>query len=637
MLTDIRELKIGYDCLPVPVLLAQKAEDGGWRLAYENPAAGALPDRRVLLQAMTGSFPGPISDGYGIWEGALDGRYLSARLSCLRPGLVLALVRDETEDRQYQQEQLRSANAALQSALDAANAASQAKSDFLSNMSHDIRTPLNAIIGMTTIAQAHMDQPERVDDCLEKIGLSSRHLLGLINDILDMSRIESGKMTLSPEDFTMAELVHSLMAVFQPQADKKRQRVVQDFSGIRCEHVRGDHLRIQQVLINILSNAVKFTPEEGSITLRIRQTDQRYTAAPGYAFYEFVVEDTGIGMSPDFLLRIFKPFERADGVNRIEGTGLGMAITNNLVQMMNGHIQVESQEGKGSRFTVTIPLEQLDAGREDQEELRGLRVLAADSDEMSLSELRQMLQDMGMVCDTCSGASQALELAARARSEGQDYFAAILGWRMPVVDGVQTCRELRAMLGDGMPIFLSSSFEWTLSADEMRKYGVTGFIPKPYFRTNLQETLADYTAGGLARRGTKDADSQVLFTGRRVLLAEDNELNQEIAIELIGMLGAQADCAANGKEAVDMFQNAAPGTYDLIFMDIQMPVMDGFAAARAIRALPRPDSGSIPIVAMTANAFVEDIRACEEAGMNAHLAKPVSMQQLTDVMLSQLG
>ena len=635
MQSDTRDT-IAYDPLPMPVLLAR--EDGGvWGWAYENPAAAPLPDRRALLQAMQDSFPGPVADGYGLWEGQVDGRYLSARLTCLEPGLVLALIRDETEDRQYQKEQLRSANAALQSALDAANAASRAKSDFLSNMSHDIRTPLNAIIGMTTIAQAHLGQTERVADCLDKISLSSRHLLNLINDILDMSRIESGKMTLNPEQFDMADLVHSIMAVFQPQADKKHQQVVQDFSGIRCEHVRGDHLRIQQVLINILSNAVKFTPEEGTITLRIRETGQPYSAAPGYAFYEFIVEDTGMGMSSEFLKRIFQPFERSASVSRIEGTGLGMAITSNLVEMMNGHIQVESQEGAGSCFTVTIPLEQLDSEQDCREELQGLRVLAADSDEISLNELKQMLRDMGMHCDACGGAAQAMELAAQARTDGLDYFAAILGWRMPGVDGVQTCRELRAMLGDAMPIFLSSSFEWTLSADEMRKYGVTAFIPKPYFRSHLRDALYAYTDSGRARRESSQASDRVLFDGRRVLLAEDNEINQEIAVELIGMLGAAVDCAENGQQAVEMFRQAPPGTYDLIFMDIQMPVMDGHAAARAIRALPRPDSGSIPIVAMTANAFVEDIRACQESGMNAHLSKPVSMQQLTDVMLAQLG
>ena len=622
---NIRELSIGYDLLPEPALLARKDDRGHWAWVYANPASAALPDRDGLLRSMADSFPEAASDGQGIWEGEIGGRCLSARLTCLRAGSALALVRDETEERLYQQERLRSANAA-----------SQAKTDFLSSMSHDIRTPLNAIIGMTTIAQAHMDERERVADCLDKIGLSSRHLLNLINDILDMSRIESGKMSLSPEEFTMADFIHALMAVFRPQAEKKRQRVTLDFSGIRCENVRGDQLRLQQILINLLSNAVKFTPEEGTITLSVRETEQPYTASPGYAYYEFTVEDTGIGMSQEFLARIFQPFERANSASRVEGTGLGMTITHNLVEMMNGYIQVTSQEGAGSRFTVTIPLEQMQNDAEGAEELRGLRVLAADSDSVSLGELKQMLEDLGMVCDVCGGAAQALDRAAQARMDGRDYFAAILGWRMPVVDGVQACRELRAMLGNEMPIFLSSAFEWTLSADEMHKYGVTAFLPKPYFRSRLREALAAYTESGLARREKTENADRVLFSGRHVLLAEDNEINQEIAIELIGMLGATVDCAGNGQEAVDMFRRAEPGTYDLIFMDIQMPVMDGYAATRAIRAMSRPDSGSIPIVAMTANAFVEDIRACEKAGMNAHLAKPVSMRQLTDVMLSQL-
>ena len=634
---DISALKTAYDLLPAPVLLAGRDDCGQWGWVYENPACAVLPDRAALLEGMADSFPEPDPGGYGIWEGETGGRKLSARLTRLRQDLVLIQLRDETEEQLEQEERLRSVRAALQSALDAANAASQAKTDFLSSMSHDIRTPLNAIIGMTTIAQAHLGEADRVADCLEKIGLSSRHLLSLINDILDMSRIESGKMTLSPEDFTMADFIHSLMAVFQPQAEKKHQQVVLDFSGVRCERVRGDQLRIQQILINILSNAVKFTPEEGTISLSVRETGQQLAAGPGCAWYEFVVQDTGMGMSKEFLGRIFQPFERAGGAHRIEGTGLGMTITHNLVEMMNGQIQVESREGEGSRFTVTLPLEQLDSGWEDTEELRGLRVLAADSDSVSLRELKQMLEDLGLVCDTCDSAAPALELAAQAHMEGRDYFAAILGWRMPAVDGVQACRELRAMLGDGMPIFLSSTYEWTLSADEMRKYGVTAFLPKPWFRSRLQEALSACTQTGMARQNKQTDDGKLLFAGKRVLLTEDNEINQEIAVELIGMLGAAVDCAGDGAQALEMFRTAAPGTYDLIFMDIQMPVMDGYAAARAIRALPRPDSGTIPIVAMTANAFVEDIRACEEAGMNAHLAKPVSMQQLTDVMLSQLG
>ena len=631
----IQALAAAYDQLPVPALFV-RCHSGDWHREYANPAADVLPEQAALLPALS-----PLLERYQAGEHtdetfACAGREYLVRIADWGGGLYLTLFRDVTEDRRRQQEKIDAANAALRSALDAANAASRAKSDFLSSMSHDIRTPLNAIIGMTTIAQAHLDSRERVEDCLDKISLSSRHLLNLINDILDMSRIESGKMDLNPEAFTMADFIHSLMAVFQPQAEKKRQRVELDFSGIRCEHVRGDELRIQQVLINILNNAVKFTPEEGTISLKVRQTEGQYTAGPGYGFYEFVIQDTGMGMKPEFLEKLFQPFERAESVSRIEGTGLGMTITHNLVEMMNGHIQVESQPGKGTRFTVTIPLEQLESPQEEEQVLQGLRVLAADNDSAALDHLRETLEDMGMICDTCPSGPAALELAAAARQDGRDYFAAILGWRMPGVDGVRTCRELRAMLGDKMPILLSSSYEWTLSADEMRKYGVTEFLPKPYFRSRLREALTAYTDSGLARRAEKGQDGE-MFAGRRVLLVEDNEINQEIATELIGMLGASVDCAGDGRQAVETFSRSEPGWYDLIFMDIQMPVMDGFAAARAIRALPRPDSGTVPIVAMTANAFVEDIRACEEAGMNAHLAKPVSMQALTETMLRQLG
>ncbi len=632
----IRELKIGYDMLPQPVLLVRK-EEGAWRCLYANPAAAALPDTGALLARMAAVLDDPPTDtALPHWTGELGGRLYVALTAPSAEGTTLVAVRDVTEERRVQQERLDAARAALQSALDAATAASRAKSDFLSNMSHDIRTPLNAIIGMTTIAQAHLDDAERIADCLGKIGMSSRHLLNLINDILDMSRIESGKMTLNPEPFTMADFIHSLMAVIQPQADKKRLRLKLDFTGIRCENVRGDQLRIHQVLINILSNAVKFTPEDGVISITVRETERPYTASAGYAFYEFIIQDTGIGMSPEFLTKMFQPFERASEASRIEGTGLGMTITHNLVEMMNGDIAVESREGQGTRFTVTLPLEQLAVSGEGEAELRGLRVLAADSDGASLHHLQETLEDVGMVCDICPNVPAALDLAAQAQTSGRDYFAIILGWRMPVIDGVQGCRELRAILGRDIPILIASSFEWTLTGDEMRKYGITGFIPKPYFRSRLVDTLTGCTAGGKARRAAAQEEDEP-FAGRHVLLTEDNEINREIAVELLDMLGASADCAENGREAVDMFSAAPEGTYDLIFMDLQMPVMDGYAATRAIRALPRPDSGTIPIVAMTANAFVEDIRACEQAGMNAHLAKPISLQQLVDVMKQQLG
>ena len=628
---DRAMMETAYGLLPAPMLLAGRDGEAGWHCVYENPAAESLPDRSRILSSLTealdAAYAGSVQDKCAV---ELEGRHLTARLARQSGELVAVLLRDETWELLRYQEQLQAASAALQSALDAATAASRAKSDFLSHMSHDIRTPLNAIIGMTTIAQSHLDERSRVADCLEKIDLSSRHLLGLINDSLDMSRIESGKMALSPEEFTMADFIHGLMAVLQPQADKKHQNLTLDFSGIRCENVRGDQLRIQQVLINILNNAVKFTPEGGDICLRVRETGERYGPSGTYAYYEFTIRDTGMGMSPEFLTRIFQPFERAGSVNRIEGTGLGMAITHNLVEMMNGTISVSSQEGVGTQFTVTLPLEQLDRPETGAEELRGLRILAAD-ETAPLAHLKEIAADLGLVCDGCDSNMAAMDMAAQAHMEGRDYFAILLAWRLPVVDGVKACRELRAMMGDSVPIVLTSSYEWTLSDDEMRKYGITAFVSKPMFRSRLVQTLLSFTEAGAKQ--AQDADESAPdFTGRHVLLAEDNEINREIAVELIGMFGAEVDCAEDGRQALEMFSASVPGYYGLIFMDLQMPVMDGLASAMAIRELPRTDSATVPIIAMTANAFVEDIRACHQAGMNAHLAKPISLQQLTDVL-----
>ncbi len=628
---SINSPDMAFGPLAIPAVIAGRDELGKWRIIYENKIASRIAAGREaeLLSALRETLDGTGSEG-GAWQGRLWERGYAVSVSGYPGGEKVMLMRDVTEDLERQARRIEASKAALQSALDAANAANKAKSDFLSSMSHDIRTPLNAIIGMTTIAQAHLSETDRVADCLDKISLSSKHLLALINDILDMSRIESGKMSLTPEDFTMADFIHSLMAVFKPQADKKRQRVEMDFTGLRHEHVRGDQLRIQQVLINILSNCVKFTPEEGIITLRIRETGFAGTEGRNYTYYEFEITDTGIGMSREFLKRIFQPFERAEGVGKIEGTGLGMTITYNLVKMMNGEITVESEEGKGSKFTVTLPLEQRSSGREERTELGGYRVLAADVDEVSRTNLREILSDLGMECDIVENAWEATDMAEKARSAGRDYFAILLGWRLPVVDGVQACRELREMLGREVPIFLMSSYEWTMTADEMRKCGITAFIPKPLFRSRLGAMLYACTPEG-KRDGGGSADGPA-FDGMRVLLVEDNELNQEIGTELLEMLGITVTCAGDGREAVETFSSREPGSFDLIFMDIQMPVMNGFEAARAIRASGRPDSATVPIVAMSANAFVEDIRACKRAGMNDHVPKPVSIESLTNVL-----
>ena len=617
--------------LAIPAFVAEKGEGGRWRIVYENKNAARIAAGREaeLLMSLRETLDRTGTDGE-TWQGRVWERGYAVSVSGYPGGYKVMLMRDVTEDLERQAQRIEASKAALQSALDAANAANKAKSDFLSSMSHDIRTPLNAIIGMTTIAQAHLDETDRVADCLDKISLSSKHLLALINDILDMSRIESGKMSLTPEDFTMADFVHSLMAVFKPQADRKRQRVEMDFTGLRHEKVRGDQLRIQQVLINILSNCVKFTPEEGVITLRIRETGSAGTEGRNYTYYEFEITDTGMGMSQEFLEKIFQPFERAEGVRKIEGTGLGMTITYNLVKMMNGEIIVESELGKGSKFTVTLPLEQRESGDEELLELKGYRVLAADVDDASRTNIREILADLGMECDIVESAWEATDMAEKARSAGEDYFAILLGWRLPVVDGVQACRELREMLGRDIPIFLMSSYEWTLTADEMRKCGITAFIPKPLFRSRLGHMLYSCTPERKKDSGIRDEGPS--FEGMRVLLVEDNELNQEIGTELLEMLGTAVTCAGDGREAVEVFKKSEPGSFDLIFMDIQMPVMNGFEATKAIRELKRPDSAEVPIVAMSANAFVEDIKACKRAGMNDHVPKPVSIESLTNVL-----
>ncbi len=627
------DLELYLNPVPLPVLTARQAE-GKWRIEYRNPAAKLLLSGREeeLMEALEPA----LSAGECRWSGEVWGILLTASLTGYPDGSTLILLRDVTEEEHSLRLRVEAANAALRSALDAANAANQAKTDFLSNMSHDIRTPLNAIIGMITIARAHLEERERVEDCLEKIDLSSQHLLEIVNDILDMSRIESGKMTVNLAPFTLADFLHSLMAVFRPQAEAKHQQVVLDFTGIRHEQVLGDELRLQQVMLNILSNAVKFTPEEGRISLSLRETAQTQSGGKHYSYYTFTVEDTGIGMGPEFLKKIFEPFERDRRASRIQGTGLGMTITHNLVKMMNGEITVESQEGKGTRFTVTLPLEQAQKEEPEMAALAGERVLAACADIPSQRNLQEILDDLGLEHQVVSGGWKARELAAQAHMEGKDYFAILLDWRLPVVDGVQTCREIRTMLGPDIPILLMSTYEWTLSPDEMRKYGVSAFIPKPLFRSRVGEILYSYTPQGRAAKASH-ADETQRFDGKRVLLVEDNEINREIGVELMEMLGAQVVCAEDGQQALERFRDAPAGTFDLIFMDIQMPVMDGLAATRAIRALPREDSRTIPIVAMSANAFIEDIRACQRAGMDDHVPKPVSMQNLADTMAKFLG
>ena len=560
-------------------------------------------------------------------------RWENVSILCLKrkdgvPSNVLYAIQDVTALKEREM-QIRMA---LQDASEAAEAANRAKSDFLARMSHDIRTPMNAIMGMTAVAAMHLDDRERLTDCLGKITVSSRHLLALINDVLDMSKIESGKVTLSEEPFSMADMVDSIVTIIRGQVNSKRQELKVHISDIEHENVIGDTLRLRQVFVNILGNAVKFTPENGTITFSIRENESRIH---GMACYEFVCEDTGIGMDEAFLKTIFDPFTRSENsVSRnIEGTGLGMSITRNIVRLMEGDIQVESQVGVGSRFTVQIHLKLQDLEAEDVEELANLRILVADDDKDSCIAACEILEGIGMQAEWVSSGEEAVLRTRKSHEEGDDFAAVILDWKMPGKDGIETAREIRQQVGDGVPIIILSAYDWTDVEDRARDAGIQAFIEKPLFRSRLVYALKSVLSRDDGKKQMEMEElHQAGFQGKRVLLVEDNELNREISEELLTAIGVEVEQAEDGKQAVEKVQSSSPYHYDLIFMDIQMPVMNGYEAARRIRRLDREDTGKVPIIAMTANAFADDVREAYDAGMNDHVAKPVEVAKLVEVL-----
>lgn len=598
-------------------------EDRDWLHAVFNDSSPNMQEREIVLGAEERHFNIRV---YPVFQNKI----LTQRI------VVLS---DQTKEFAYRQ--------ALSDALENARNASAAKSNFLAHMSHEIRTPMNAIIGMTTIALTRLDDRARMEDCLSKIALSSRHLLGLINDVLDISKIEGGKFTIAHEPFNFQVSLQGIINLIQPQAQKRGLNFEVSLSKVDAEELLGDSLRLNQILINILSNALKFTPSGGSIHLEIHQIEKKNNNVR----FRFIIRDTGIGMSQEFIKRLYTPFEQAASTtaSKYGGTGLGMAITKNLVSLLGGTIFVKSEEGRGTEFTVELPF-----GLSEQQSERGkgeldpLKVLIVDDDHDTCEHAALLLNKMGLRTRWVLNGAEAVKLVQESHDSGDDYDVCFIDWKMPNMDGMETVRRIREDVGPATLIIIISAYDWISIEKEARAIGANGFIAKPFFASNLYNTLTSLTRKTTAKRTTENpapqaakteaaAPQQYNFAGKRVLLVEDNEFNREIAQEFLEMTGATVESAEDGSEAVKLFTNSESGYYDIILMDVQMPVMDGYEATRAIRASAHPAAGSIPILAMTANAFSEDVAAAVAAGMNGHIAKPIDVAALYRLLDAHLN
>ena len=529
-------------------------------------------------------------------------------------------------------------NQALSEAVRAAETANRAKSTFLSNMSHDIRTPMNAIIGFTTLAVSNIDDKNRVRDYLGKILSSSNHLLSLINDILDMSRIESGKIHLEETEVSLSEVLHDLKTIISGQIHAKQLELYMDAMDVINEDVYCDKTRLNQVLLNLLSNAVKFTPAGGTVSVRLKQCPG---TVKGSALYEIRVKDNGIGMSQEFVQKIFSPFERerTSTVSRTQGTGLGMAITKNIVDMMGGTIAVQTEQGKGTEFIVRLPFRTQPEHHRIAKiaELEGLKALVVDDDFNTCDSVTKMLVKVGMRSEWTLSGKEAVLRARQSMELGDAFHAYIIDWRLPDMNGIEVTRQIRS-LGDDTPIIILTAYDWSDIEVEARAAGVTAFCAKPLFMSDIRDTL-------MAAIGQNQAEQEkpVLpaagsdFRGKCILLVEDNELNSEIAVEILNEYGFLVDTAENGAEAVEKVKNSTPGDYDLVLMDVQMPVMNGYEATKQIRALTDPALAGITILAMTANAFDEDRKKSLECGMNGFLSKPIVIEELLNTLQNNLA
>ena len=556
-------------------------------------------------------------------------------LQMLRRRSVQEMEQQKKEQEKKYQTQLEEQNRKLEIALQHEGAANRAKREFLFNMSHDIRTPMNAIIGFTSLAATHIDNREQVLDYLKKISTSSQHLLSLINDVLDMSRIESGKVKIEEKAVHLPDLVHDVRSIIQPNVAAKRLSLFIDTMDIEDEDIITDPLRLNQILLNILSNAIKFTPTGGMISIRIAQKNG---APKGCVCYEFRIKDNGIGMSEEFQKHIFEEFSREESstVSGIQGTGLGMSITKNIVDLMGGTIALTSEPGKGTEFIVTLCFTRSGQKAEPKQlpQLEGLRALVADDDTNTCLNVSTMLSKIGMRPEWTISGKEAVIRTKYAVEQGDAFSVYIIDWLIPDMNGIEIVRQIRKVIGNRCPIIILTAYDWADIEDEARAAGVTAFCEKPLFLSELRRVLAEPFRAEPASNPAQPTAADL--KGKKLLLVEDNELNREIALEILKEAGFVVDTAEDGAVAVQKIKQAAPGQYDLILMDIQMPNLDGYEATRQIRALPDAEKANIPIFAMTANAFEEDRQNALAAGMNGHIAKPLDVPHLLRVLTDAL-